>query len=235
MEKPPHRPVVCAQTSEEEEVQKPAVSYIELIAKAILAAPLRKLCLQEIYDFIERFHPYFRGTNAGWRNSVRHNLSLHDCFCKGDRCENGKGRYWYINQANMEDFRRGDFRRRLVKARTRHAHELYAKCHPYGLERGVVPCFDTPLLAPQLSFPSPILPLALPCVYYFRPAGILPTPVSSTHSEISTATGAWRFDLSHSPQQGPLTALHTSRESVIAPQVKEKGVLFSVKNILAAE
>lgn len=31
------------------------------------------------------------------------------------RCENGKGNYWSVHPANMDDFRRGDFRRRRAR------------------------------------------------------------------------------------------------------------------------
>ena len=58
------------------------------------------------------FHVLARNRGQGWRNSVRHNLSLNDCFIKAGRCEDGKGNYWAIHPANMQDFLRGDFRQR---------------------------------------------------------------------------------------------------------------------------
>uniref|UniRef100_A0A8C2TBT7 Fork-head domain-containing protein n=1 Tax=Coturnix japonica TaxID=93934 RepID=A0A8C2TBT7_COTJA len=48
---------------------------------------------------------------AGWRNSVRHNLSLNECFVKAGRSDNGKGHFWAIHPANMEDFAKGDYHR----------------------------------------------------------------------------------------------------------------------------
>ena len=114
-------------------VLKPDVSYIEMIARVILSSHERKLCLQDIYDGIERFYPFFRSAPPRWRNSVRHNLSLHECFCKGERCENGKGHYWCIHPANLEDFLRGDFRRRLIKSRVRQMQQCHALYMQYQL------------------------------------------------------------------------------------------------------
>ncbi|KAL7668279.1 hypothetical protein ACOME3_008987 [Neoechinorhynchus agilis] len=92
--------------------EKPKYSYIALIAMAILGSPEKRLVLSEIYQWIENTFPYFRETTNGWRNSIRHNLSLNDCFVKGIRSRNGKGHYWEINPDNVAEFERGDYRRR---------------------------------------------------------------------------------------------------------------------------
>ncbi|XP_041347345.1 forkhead box protein D4-like [Gigantopelta aegis] len=91
---------------------KPTLSYIALIGKAILESSQKRLNLGSIYNWIETNYPYYLNRGQGWRNSVRHNLSLNDCFIKAGRCEDGKGNYWAIHPANIQDFMRGDFRQR---------------------------------------------------------------------------------------------------------------------------
>ena len=101
------------------EEPKPQHSYIGLIAMAILSSPDKKLVLSDIYSYILDNYAYFRTRGPGWRNSIRHNLSLNDCFMKSGRSANGKGHYWAIHPANIDDFARGDFRRRRAQRRVR--------------------------------------------------------------------------------------------------------------------
>ena len=59
--------------------------------------------------------PFFRGSYTGWRNSVRHNLSLNECFQKILRDPTrpwGKDNYWTINPNSEYTFADGVFRRR---------------------------------------------------------------------------------------------------------------------------
>lgn len=101
------------------EEPKPQHSYIGLIAMAILSIPDKKMVLSDIYQYILDQYPYFRNRGPGWRNSIRHNLSLNDCFIKAGRSANGKGHYWAIHPANIEDFKKGDFRRRKAQRKVR--------------------------------------------------------------------------------------------------------------------
>jgi forkhead box protein F len=57
-------------------------SYIALIVMAINSTPTKKMTLSEIYSFLQQSFPFFRSTYMGWKNSVRHNLSLNECFIK---------------------------------------------------------------------------------------------------------------------------------------------------------
>lgn len=77
------------------------------------------MVLSDIYQYILDNYPYFRNRGPGWRNSIRHNLSLNDCFVKAGRSANGKGHYWAIHPANVDDFKKGDFRRRKAQRKVR--------------------------------------------------------------------------------------------------------------------
>ncbi|XP_029381177.1 forkhead box protein Q1-like [Echeneis naucrates] len=94
---------------------KPPFSYIALIAMAIRDSPCGRLTLAEINDFLMKKFPFFRGSYTGWRNSVRHNLSLNDCFLKVLRDPSrpwGKDNYWMLNPQSEYTFADGVFRRR---------------------------------------------------------------------------------------------------------------------------
>ena len=45
--------------------------------------------------------------------------SLNDCFIKAGRAANGKGHYWGIHEACIDDFRKGDYRRRRAQRKVR--------------------------------------------------------------------------------------------------------------------
>ncbi|TRY99561.1 hypothetical protein DNTS_028588 [Danionella cerebrum] len=94
---------------------KPPYSYIALIAMAIRDSPSGRLTLAEINDYLMKKFPFFRGAYTGWRNSVRHNLSLNDCFLKVLRDPSrpwGKDNYWMLNPHSEYTFADGVFRRR---------------------------------------------------------------------------------------------------------------------------
>ncbi|XP_051466212.1 forkhead box protein Q1 [Apus apus] len=94
---------------------KPPYSYIALIAMAIRDSAGGRLTLAEINDYLMSRFPFFRGAYTGWRNSVRHNLSLNDCFVKVLRDPArpwGKDNYWMLNPSSEYTFADGVFRRR---------------------------------------------------------------------------------------------------------------------------
>lgn len=94
--------------------EKPPLSYIALIAMAIQNSPAKRLTLSEIYTYLQQRYAFFRGSYQGWKNSVRHNLSLNECFIKLPKGMGrpGKGHYWTIDPSSDSMFEEGSFRRR---------------------------------------------------------------------------------------------------------------------------
>ncbi|CAG5097164.1 Oidioi.mRNA.OKI2018_I69.XSR.g14961.t1.cds [Oikopleura dioica] len=88
-------------------------SYADLITMALERAPDRQLTLSEIYDWIVANIPYFydkgdANSSIGWKNSIRHNLSLHEKFTRvpqGNTSTSSRnfkniGAYWTLVDEN---------------------------------------------------------------------------------------------------------------------------------------
>ncbi|KIX91968.1 uncharacterized protein Z520_12295 [Fonsecaea multimorphosa CBS 102226] len=98
----------------EDDGNKPAYSYAQMIGMAILRAPNRRLTLAQIYDWISTTFAYYReDTKQSWHNSIRHNLSLHKAFTKQERPKGdaGKGSYWVIEPGMESQFVKDKSRR----------------------------------------------------------------------------------------------------------------------------
>ncbi|KAK7070103.1 Forkhead box protein N3, partial [Halocaridina rubra] len=79
---------------------KPPYSFSCLIFMAIEDSNNKALPVKDIYAWILDHFPYFRKAPTGWKNSVRHNLSLNKCFRKVEKAPNlGKGSLWMVDPA----------------------------------------------------------------------------------------------------------------------------------------
>ncbi|KAH8305181.1 hypothetical protein KR018_000123 [Drosophila ironensis] len=127
--------------------EKPALSYINMIGHAIKESPTGKLTLSEIYAHLQKSYEFFRGNYVGWKNSVRHNLSLNECFKKLPKGmgvgKPGKGNYWTIDENSAHLFEdEGSLRRRprgyrskiKVKAYSGHASSYYTSYGDAGMD-----------------------------------------------------------------------------------------------------
>ncbi|KAI8035279.1 hypothetical protein M5D96_011936 [Drosophila gunungcola] len=83
---------------------KPPYSFSSLIFMAIEGSNEKALPVKEIYAWIVQHFPYFKTAPNGWKNSVRHNLSLNKSFVKVEKAPNmGKGSLWRVEPQQRQN------------------------------------------------------------------------------------------------------------------------------------
>lgn len=108
---------------------KPPFSYVAMIAMAILQSPEKRLTLRGIYDYIAQQFPYFglAKNKTKWQNSIRHNLSLNDCFFQ-DSVSDPKQRFWMVDPSCEQMFENGNFKRRKRMKRVKQTIDRSLYC-----------------------------------------------------------------------------------------------------------
>ncbi|XP_037090788.1 forkhead box protein D3-like [Pollicipes pollicipes] len=134
-DEPGDEPVTEAEPADGDDAKKgalvkPPYSYIALITMSILQSPQKKLTLSGICDFIMNRFSYYKAKFPVWQNSIRHNLSLNDCFVKIPREPGnpGKGNYWTLDPASLDMFDNGSFLRRRKRYK-RHQPDPFAELY----------------------------------------------------------------------------------------------------------
>lgn len=110
--------------SQEKSYPKPLFSYSCLIAMALKNSDSGTLPVSEIYKFMMGKFPYFKTAPDGWKNSVRHNLSLNKAFCKLERPQGAsqrKGCLW-----SLKPERREQMDKEIRKWKKKHAEAIRA-------------------------------------------------------------------------------------------------------------
>ncbi|XP_028306095.1 forkhead box protein M1 isoform X2 [Gouania willdenowi] len=78
------------------QAERPPYSYMAMIQFAINSSASRRMTLKDIYMWIEDHFLYYRDVaKPGWKNSIRHNLSLHHMFIR-EMASDSKLSYWSI-------------------------------------------------------------------------------------------------------------------------------------------
>jgi hypothetical protein len=95
--------------------RKPPYSYLAMITMALESSTAGKMTLNEIYDYIMEIFTYYKQNTKSWQNSVRHNLSVNDCFIKVQKGPGGRGNYWSLHPESKNMFEEGSLQRRSKK------------------------------------------------------------------------------------------------------------------------
>lgn len=134
---------------------KPPYSYANLITFAINSSHKKKMTLSEIYQWICDHFPYYKDAGNGWKNSIRHNLSLNKCFLKVPRSKEdpGKGSYWAIDSNPPDD--------PLPARHKKRKFIITDRCSPYSPESGSQSLGSPPSLS-QVNVQVTTLPAPQP-------------------------------------------------------------------------
>ncbi|XP_062853182.1 forkhead box protein D3 [Trichomycterus rosablanca] len=219
---------------------KPPYSYIALITMSILQSPQKKLTLSGICEFISSRFPYYREKFPAWQNSIRHNLSLNDCFVKIPREPGnpGKGNYWTLDPQSEDMFDNGSFLRRRKRfkrqpdilreqtALVMQSFGAYGLGSPYarhyGLHPAVAYSHPAALQYPYIPPVGPILPPAVP---------LLPSVEVNRKAFSSQLSSSLQLQLNGLSAAAAAAAAAASTASMIKSEPSSRPS-FSIENII---
>ena len=106
---PPAPATQTGLTLQEKQKGKPPLTYMALIIKALLSSSDGHMSINSIYNYIMEKYPFYRTTSLSWRNAIRHNLSVNDCFIKAGKIGTSRLYQWGIHPDCVEAFRAGKY------------------------------------------------------------------------------------------------------------------------------
>ena len=158
--------------------------------------------------------PYYRYHRQGWQNSIRHNLSLNDCFVKlgRDKSHPGKGNYWTVTTGADDMFEHGNYRRRKRRSRlpTQKLDEQKKRCHSVGGRPMISEAGAPATMATSTPYPV-FIPISIP----------IPPPLgfqSTNHQQTSSVLPSDSMSTSNSsiPSSNQSSSVRTANNFSIA-------------------
>ncbi|XP_070710086.1 forkhead box protein M1 [Pempheris klunzingeri] len=216
--------------------ERPPYSYMAMIQFAINSRRNRRMALKEIYTWIEDHFPYFREVaKPGWKNSIRHNLSLHDMFIR-ETSPDGKISFWTIRpEANRcltldQVYKPGcdpmtapvPVPMLLFPHQQQKKMPPDARKTPTGLERKMKP------LLPRTD--SYLVPIQLPVTSsVYLPSSSAQCPTSCSQQKRSVSRGAKRVRIAPKVTQSDVQAAVTFPQNNKDVKLKEEPECIPIK------
>lgn len=184
---------------------KPPYSYATLIGMAILRGPNRRLTLAQIYKWISDTFTFYQRGDAGWQNSIRHNLSLNKAFIKQERPKNdpGKGNYWAIEPGMEMQF----IKDKPIRRSTMTSITLPAATTRKDMPQQLSDAASTSWVIPQAPAPE-----VQPAAETFEPSSDATLPASDPAFQDDDADDSILVQpyLSQAPHSSPLQHINSS-------------------------
>ncbi|XP_041833531.1 forkhead box protein M1 isoform X2 [Melanotaenia boesemani] len=206
-----------AEIAQQPMLERPPYSYMAMIQFAINSRKNRKMTLKEIYMWIEDNFPYYREVaKPGWKNSIRHNLSLHDMFVR-EASPDGKIFFWTI---------RPEANRCLT------LDQVYKQQKKMTMEARKTPTSEKrmkPLLPRTESY---LVPIQLPVAStVYLPTSVASFTPASSQQKQSTSRGAKRVRIAPKVTQSnfPAVASSPQRNKDLKMEVKQEPICVPIK------
>ncbi|XP_024661500.2 forkhead box protein M1 isoform X3 [Maylandia zebra] len=213
-----HNTHTSAEAPQQPISERPPYSYMVMIQFAINSRKNRRMTLNEIYMWIEDNFPYYRDVaKPGWKNSIRHNLSVHDLFIR-ETSPDGKMSFWTIrpeaNRCLTLDHVYKHQKRTLPDARKT----------PTSSERKM-----KPLLPRTDSYLVPIQLPVTPSVYLPSTSTPFPPPCSQQKGNNSRGTKRVRIAPKVTRSDSPAVMISPQKNTDFKVEVKEELVCVPIK------